>query len=81
MGFRTTMESTRPGPGIGVRAGSHRRGHTVAVGLLTAVTAAAYSVFVLAQYYTFRTAAPVPAAPGAEPATPEPSLEQVPTPG
>jgi uncharacterized membrane protein len=57
MGFRTTMESTRPGPGIGVRAGSHRRGHTVAVGLLTAVTAAAYSVFVLAQYYTFRTAA------------------------
>lgn len=34
----------------------------------------------LALYYTFRTTAPVPAAPVAEPATPEPSLEQVPTP-
>jgi uncharacterized membrane protein len=42
------------GHGSAGRAGGHRA-HWVAVWLLTALTAAAYSVFALARYYTFRT--------------------------
>ncbi len=59
MGIRTTMESALSAArqGEGERAGSHRGGHALLVGALTALVAAGYCVFALAQYYTFRTAA------------------------
>ncbi len=57
MGIRTTMESALSAArqGSSERAGSGRRGHWVAVGVLTALVAAGYCVFALVQYYTFRT--------------------------
>ena len=55
MGIRTTVENTVRRQGGGERAGGHRRGHLMAVGALTALAAGLYSVFALAQYYTFKT--------------------------
>jgi uncharacterized membrane protein len=57
MGIRTTVESALLGHGGDEQASRRRSGHVVAVGALTALVAAAYCVFALAQYYTFRTAA------------------------
>jgi uncharacterized membrane protein len=59
MGIRTTMESalTVGRPGGSERAVSRRSGHGLVVGALTALVAAGYCVFALAQLYTFRTAA------------------------
>jgi uncharacterized membrane protein len=59
MGIRTTMESalTVARPGASERARRHRSGHGLLVGALTAVVAAGYCVFALAQFYTFRDAA------------------------
>jgi uncharacterized membrane protein len=54
MGIRTTVENTVRRHG-GERADGHRNGHRMAVGALTALVAAAYCVFALAQYYTFKT--------------------------
>jgi uncharacterized membrane protein len=59
MGTRTTTESTQPGQlaarlGAGTAAAG-RRAHWVAVSALTALVAVGYSVFALAQFYTFRT--------------------------
>ena len=50
------MAGTTPAAGHGSaeRAGRHRA-HWAAVWLLTGLTAAAYSVFALARYYTFHT--------------------------
>jgi uncharacterized membrane protein len=55
MGIRTTVEKTVRRQGGGERADGHRRGHLMAVGALTALAAGLYSVFALAQYYTFKT--------------------------
>ena len=57
MGNRTTVESALLGHGGGEQAGRRWSGHVVAVGALTALVAAAYCVFALAQYHTFRDAA------------------------
>jgi uncharacterized membrane protein len=60
MGIRTTMENalTVGREGGSERPGSHRSsGHVLLVGALTAVVAAGYCVFALAQFYTFRDAA------------------------
>jgi uncharacterized membrane protein len=59
MGIRTTMESalTVGRQGDGERAGRRSSGHGLVVGALTAVVAAGYCVFALAQFYTFRDAA------------------------
>jgi uncharacterized membrane protein len=58
MGIRTTVGNTllssrQSGPDGGERM-RRRPGHRAAVGLLTAVVAALYSAFALAQYYTYR---------------------------
>jgi uncharacterized membrane protein len=57
MGIRTTGESAQgvARRGAAEPGSSPRFVHPLAVGVLTAVTAVAYSVFALAQYYTFRT--------------------------
>jgi uncharacterized membrane protein len=67
MGIRTTMESAllrqggsgRAGgePSGSERPGRRLSGHWFAVGALTALVAAGYTVFVLAQYYTFQSSA------------------------
>jgi uncharacterized membrane protein len=56
MNVRATMAGITPAAGHGSaeRAGRHRA-HWAAVWLLTVLTAAAYSVFALARYYTFHT--------------------------
>src|SRR5215831_9999508 len=56
MGMRAAEAGTPPAIGRG-SAGrtSGRRAHRVAVGILTALTAAAYSAIALARYYTFHT--------------------------
>jgi uncharacterized membrane protein len=59
MGVRTTVEnsllsSRHPRKRGSERAGRRRPAHRAAVGLLTALVAALYSGFALAQYYTFR---------------------------
>src|SRR5215813_12439974 len=56
MGMRAAEAGTPPAIGRG-SAGrtSGRRAHQVAVGILTALTAAAYSAIALARYYTFHT--------------------------
>ena len=58
MGMRVTMEGALHAveQGASERASRHRPAHRVAVGVLTAVTAAAYSVFALLRFYTFQTA-------------------------
>src|ERR1700730_17199062 len=58
MGMRVTMEGALPAvqQGAGERLRPHRPAHRVAVGVLTAVAAAAYSVFALFRFYTFQTA-------------------------
>jgi len=58
MGMRATVEGALPAVQQGAkdRVSTHRPGHWVAVGALTAVTAAAYSVFALLRFYTFQTA-------------------------
>jgi uncharacterized membrane protein len=57
MGIRATVEGTllAARQERGERRSSRRSAHWVAVGALTALMAAAYSVFALAQFYTFRT--------------------------
>jgi uncharacterized membrane protein len=55
MGIRATVENTVRRQGGGERAGSRRSVHRMAVGALTALAAGLYSVFALAQYYTFKT--------------------------
>ena len=52
------MEGALPAvqQGAGERLRPHRPAHRVAVGVLTAVAAAAYSVFALFRFYTFQTA-------------------------
>jgi uncharacterized membrane protein len=57
MGIRATVESTLARHGGGEQAGSRRSGHALGVAALTALVAAGYCVFALAQYYTFRDAA------------------------
>jgi uncharacterized membrane protein len=58
MGIRTTVENTPLSSRQSRQAGSERVGrrpaHRAAVGGLTALAAALYSVFALAQYYTYR---------------------------
>jgi len=56
MDMRATMAGATPAAGHGSaeKAGRHRA-HWAAVWLLTGLTAAAYSVFALARYYTFHT--------------------------
>src|ERR1035438_4347575 len=58
MGMRVTMEGALHAveQGASERASRHRPAHRVAVGVLTSVTAAAYSVFALLRFYTFQTA-------------------------
>jgi uncharacterized membrane protein len=58
MGMRVTMEGARPAVQQGAigRLRPHRAAHGVAVGMLTAVAAAAYSTFALFRFYTFQTA-------------------------
>ena len=58
MGMRVTVKGALPAvqQGASERASTHRPTHRVAVGVLMAVTAAAYSVFALLRYYTFQTA-------------------------
>jgi uncharacterized membrane protein len=58
MGMRVTMEGARPAVQQGAigRLSPHRPAHRVAVGMLTAVAAAVYSVFALFRFYTFQTA-------------------------
>jgi uncharacterized membrane protein len=57
MGTRATAEPAllAAPQGAGGRLRAHVGAHRVAVGALTALAAAVYSVFALAQYYTFRT--------------------------
>jgi uncharacterized membrane protein len=55
MGIRATVENTVRRQGGGERADGHRTGHLMAVAALTVLAAGVYSVFALAQYYTFRT--------------------------
>jgi uncharacterized membrane protein len=68
MGTGTTTEGTpptqpsQPGqlavkPGAAGWAGGRRTPHLIAVGVLTALVAALYCLFALAQFYTFRTSA------------------------
>jgi uncharacterized membrane protein len=57
MGIRATVEGTllAARQGRDERPSSRRSAHRVAVGALTALAAAAYTVFALANFYTFRT--------------------------
>jgi uncharacterized membrane protein len=55
MGIRTAVEGTLARHGGSERADSHRSGHWVVVGALTALVAVFYSVFSLAQNYTYKT--------------------------
>ena len=55
MGIRTAMESTLARHSGSERTDSHRSRHWVAVGALTALVAVLYSVFALAQNYTYKT--------------------------
>jgi uncharacterized membrane protein len=56
MGIRAAMEGTLLArQGAGDRPGRRRWRHPAVLGALTALVAGAYSVFALAQYYTFRT--------------------------
>jgi len=56
MGIRAAMDGTLPARrGAGDAAGRGRWRHPAVLGTLTALVAGAYSVFALAQYYTFRT--------------------------
>jgi uncharacterized membrane protein len=61
MDIRTTMESALLRHGGSERSGGdqagRRSGHWLAVGALTTLVAAGYTVFALARYYTFQTAA------------------------
>jgi uncharacterized membrane protein len=59
MDIRTTMQSTLQAArqDLGERAGRRVTADLVGVGALTALAAAGYTVFALAQYYTFRTSA------------------------
>ena len=55
MGIRTTVESALARHGGSEQAGRRRIGHRAGVGALTALAAAVYCGFALAQYHTFRT--------------------------
>jgi uncharacterized membrane protein len=57
MGIRATVEGTllAARQERGERESSRRSAHLAAVGALTALVAAAYTMFALAQFYTFRT--------------------------
>jgi uncharacterized membrane protein len=55
MGIRATMESTLAGHRGGDRADTRRGHHWIGVGALTALVAVGYSVFALAQNYTYKT--------------------------
>jgi uncharacterized membrane protein len=56
MGIRVTTDTNLPAAvrGADEQAGRHRTAHRVAVGVLTALIAALYSVFSLFRYYTFK---------------------------
>jgi uncharacterized membrane protein len=59
MGIRTTVESglVAAREGVGERVGRRPTTAGIAVGVFTALVAAGYSVFALAQYYTFKQSA------------------------
>ncbi len=58
MGMRVTVEGALHAvqQGASDRVSTHRPAHRVAVGVVTAAAAAAYSVFALLRFYTFQTA-------------------------
>jgi uncharacterized membrane protein len=58
MGMRVTMKGALHAvqQGAAEPVNTHRPAHRIAVGVLTAVVAAAYSAFALLRYYTFQTA-------------------------
>jgi uncharacterized membrane protein len=55
MGIRTAVEGTLARHGGSERADTHHSGHWVVVGALTSLVAVGYSVFALAQNYTYKT--------------------------